>query len=149
MNKGDRVKTKINYDAGTVVEYLGDFDFPKVRVLLDGASDPVVFYEDALTIYSSEEQELERVLVIAENSESSDAIMLASEVRSLRARLEAVCDVVSDAAAYGDAVESADILEAVRGQREVRQKEISFLGWVLRRVKRWRGTVLKSAWMGT
>lgn len=59
---------------------------------------------------------VERVLAVAENSESTDALVLAGEVRRLRGRLEAVCDVLADAAAFGRVVEPNDILEAVRGE---------------------------------
>lgn len=41
------------------------------------------------------EEKLERVLILAENSESSDAILLAEEVRRLRALVEKV-DVMVD-----------------------------------------------------
>lgn len=51
---------------------------------------------------------------------------LVAEVRNLRGRLDAVCGVLSDAAAYGDDIPAAKVLEAVRGEREARQREISF-----------------------
>jgi hypothetical protein len=87
FNEGDRVQTSY-LDKGTVVEYLGEFDFPKVRVLLDGSDYPNVFYADSLRLDKPDE-ELERVLVIAENSESTDAITLAAEVRRLRRGIDA------------------------------------------------------------
>jgi hypothetical protein len=87
FNEGDRVQTSY-LDKGTVVEYLGEFDFPKVRVLLDGSDYPNVFYADSLRLDKPDE-ELERVLVIAENSESTDALTLAAEVRRLRRGIDA------------------------------------------------------------
>lgn len=51
---------------------------------------------------------------------------LAAEVEMLRGRLEAVCDVVSDSAAYGDDIAAAKVLEAVRGEREARERFIGF-----------------------
>lgn len=83
MKEGDRVFTKGDYKPGTVLEYLGEYDYPKVRVLLDGVIQPVMYYEDAL-IVASEKPDLETVLIKAENSESTEAIMLAAEVRRLR-----------------------------------------------------------------
>lgn len=74
----------------------------------------------------AEEKELERVIVLAENSESMDAIRLAAEVRSLRRRLEAVSAVVSDAAAYGEDLDAGKVLEAVRGERGHRVRFIGF-----------------------
>ena len=62
-----------------------------------------------------EEKELERVIVLAENSESMDAIRLAAEVRRLRGRLEAVERLVLGAIGYGDNVNALKVLEAVRG----------------------------------
>lgn len=44
-----------------------------------------------------------------------DVLELAAEVRVLTGRLEAVCGVLSDAAAFGRVAEHNDILEAVRG----------------------------------
>lgn len=93
LKQGDRIFTKGTYDSGVVVEYLGEFDFPKVRVLMDGQTEPVVYYEDSL-LALPEPSDLETVLVIAENSESSDAILLAAEVRRLR---EIVRQAQSDA----------------------------------------------------
>jgi hypothetical protein len=62
------------------------------------------------------EMELERVLALAESSESSDAILLASEVRRLQGRLEAVCGVVSDSSPFGEDLDAEKIMEAVRGE---------------------------------
>jgi vacuolar-type H+-ATPase subunit D/Vma8 len=62
------------------------------------------------------ENELERVIVLAECSESMDAIMLAAEIRRLRGRLEAVERVVLPAAEYGDDIPALRVLEAVRGE---------------------------------
>jgi hypothetical protein len=46
-----------------------------------------------------------------------DAVVeLAGEVERLRGRLEAVCAVVSDAAAFGEPVSSVAVMEAVRGE---------------------------------
>lgn len=95
LSKGDRVYTKGDYESGIVVEYMGDFDFPKVKVLFDGQTDPVVYYEDSLLVIP-EPRDLESVLLLAENSESSDAILLAAEVRRLRwieTRVKAALDV--------------------------------------------------------
>jgi hypothetical protein len=83
VKQGDRVFTKGDYEPGVVVEYMGDFDFPKVRVLMDGQTDPVTYYADSL-LTIPEPPDLETVLTIAENSESYEAIMLAAEVRRLR-----------------------------------------------------------------
>lgn len=47
---------------------------------------------------------------------------LVSEVRNLRGRLQAVCDVLSDAAAFGDDIPAGKVLEAVRGQRAAVKK---------------------------
>lgn len=44
-----------------------------------------------------------------------DALELVFEVRSLRRRLEAVCQVVSDAEAFGEDLDAEKIMEAVRG----------------------------------
>lgn len=51
---------------------------------------------------------------------------LVEEVETLRGRLQAVCDVLSDAEAYGEDVDPGKVLEAVRGEREARVKEIRF-----------------------
>lgn len=83
LKEGDRIWTKGTYDSGIVVEYMGDFDFPKVRVLMDGQTDPVTYYEDSLLVIP-EPRDLETVLRKAMNSESSDAILLAQEVVRLR-----------------------------------------------------------------
>lgn len=45
-----------------------------------------------------------------------DVLELALEVRRLEGRLDAVCDVVSDAAAFGEPVSSVAVMEAVRGE---------------------------------
>lgn len=83
FSEGDRVVTSF-LEKGTVLEYLGEFDYPKVRVLLDGAEDSSVWYADTLRLDTPEE-EVERILVLAEYSESSDALVLAAEIRRLRA----------------------------------------------------------------
>jgi len=44
-----------------------------------------------------------------------EAQELIEEVESLRGRLEAVCGVVSDAAAFGDDISALRVMEAVRG----------------------------------
>jgi len=62
-----------------------------------------------------EEKELERVIVLAENSESMDAIRLAAEVRRLRGRLGAVEELVRDAAESGDDVSAYKVLDTLRG----------------------------------
>lgn len=93
LSAGDRIYTKGTYDSGVVIDYMGDFDFPKVRVLMDGQTEPVVYYEDSL-LTTPEPRDLETVLVIAENSESSDAILLAAEVRRLRKIEDALKDSV-------------------------------------------------------
>jgi hypothetical protein len=41
---------------------------------------------------------------------------LVEEVRRLNGRLEAVCDVVSDCAPFGEPVSSVAVMEAVRGE---------------------------------
>ncbi len=55
-----------------------------------------------------------------------DVLELAEYVRALEGRLDAVCDVVSDAAAFGDDIAAACVLEAVRGQRAVRDLSIKY-----------------------
>ncbi len=45
-----------------------------------------------------------------------EASELIDEVEELRGRLEAVCDIVSDACAFGENLSALRILEAVRGQ---------------------------------
>lgn len=47
---------------------------------------------------------------------SDSVLTLVAEVESLNGRLEAVCDVVSNAAAFGDSPEAGRIMEAVRGE---------------------------------
>lgn len=44
-----------------------------------------------------------------------DARVLVAEVERLNGRLEAVCDAVSDACAFGEPVSSVAVMEAVRG----------------------------------
>ena len=49
---------------------------------------------------------------------------LVREVETLRARLEAVCGVLADAAAFDGVVESNKVLEAVRGYRHATVAEL-------------------------
>jgi hypothetical protein len=62
-----------------------------------------------------EDKELERVIVLAECSESMDAIRLSAEVRRLRARLGAVEAVLADAKKWGVPVDPEDIQDALKG----------------------------------
>jgi hypothetical protein len=71
FNEGDRVYVKGTDYSGIVLEYMGDFDFPKVRVLMDGLSEPGVYYADSL-------------LTVPEPRD------LAAEVRRLRRGIDAV-----------------------------------------------------------
>lgn len=87
MREGDRVFTKGDYQSGVVVEYMGDFDFPKVRVLMDGQTEPVSYYEDSLLVVP-EKPDLDTVLERAEYSDSYEAVILAAEIRRLRAMEE-------------------------------------------------------------
>ena len=58
-------------------------------------------------------------------SESDLVILeLVAEVECLRGRLEAVCDVVSDACAFGDDVPALRVMEAVRGYRTATLEEV-------------------------
>jgi hypothetical protein len=87
FKEGDSVVTPF-LDKGTVLEYLGEFDFPKVRVLIDGAKDSSVWYADTLRLDTPKE-EVERILVRAEYSESTDALTLSAEIRRLRSATRA------------------------------------------------------------
>lgn len=58
----------------------------------------------------------------------SEALELVEEVEALRGRLQAVCDVLSDAEGFGEDVDPDDVLKAVRGQREARERVIGFEG---------------------
>lgn len=58
-----------------------------------------------------------------------DALELALEVKRLRGCLEAVSDVVSDAAAYGDDIPAGKVLEAARGQRTAVKKVSRIIGF--------------------
>lgn len=45
-----------------------------------------------------------------------DVLELAEYVRTLEGRLEAVCGIVSDECAFGEAIPALKLLEAVRGE---------------------------------
>ena len=81
---GDRVSTPY-LTAGTVLEIIEGRkpDFYRAKVAIDGQEEPQWYWVDSLRLHDPE-AELERVIVRAEYSESSDALMLASEIRSLR-----------------------------------------------------------------
>jgi hypothetical protein len=64
------------------------------------------------------ENELERVIVLAECSESMDAIMLAAEIRRLRGRLEVVEALVRDQSPFGEDLDAGQVREALRGPAE-------------------------------
>lgn len=91
LSKGDRVLTPY-LETGTVLEII-EGRFLKAKVDIDGLEDPQFFWVDSLRLHDPE-GELERVIVRAEYSESSDAIMLAAEIRRLR---KAVRQAQSDA----------------------------------------------------
>lgn len=59
------------------------------------------------------------LLVLAE-----EALELAAEVRRLEGRLQAVCDVLSDADAFDGVVDPETVMEAVRGYRQATLIEV-------------------------
>lgn len=79
---GDRVSTPY-LTVGTVLEVFEARQYDKAKVAVDGEEEPQIYWVDSLRLHDPE-AELERVLVRAEWSESSDALMLAAEVRRLR-----------------------------------------------------------------